>query len=212
LEPFQGQSDEWPLDSGTIPGRILRASTVPVEWEDDMTLQGAAVALLVTLLGGFGAYPQHPQMPAGMTHEEHLKQLQKEAALKKRGAEAMGFDQDHSTHHFWLKAAGGDISVEANDPTDVGLRAAIRAHLREIAGEFSRGIFDKPSATHAEVPPGVADMVRLENHITFRYEDLPSGGRVTIRTSHDSARRAIHEFLRYQIKEHATGDPVTVQR
>lgn len=55
-------------------------------------------------------------------------------------------------------------------------------------------------------------MTHLKNEIAFRYEDTPSGGRVTVRTSDESARRAIHEFLHYQIKEHATGDPLTVQR
>ena len=36
--------------------------------------------------------PQHPSMPKGMSHEEHLKQMKKDEALKKRGAEAMGFE------------------------------------------------------------------------------------------------------------------------
>ena len=27
---------------------------------------------------------QHPGMPAGMTHEEHMKQMQKDAELKKQ--------------------------------------------------------------------------------------------------------------------------------
>jgi hypothetical protein len=31
-----------------------------------------------------------------------------------------------------------------------------------------------------------------------------------IATSHRKARGAIHEFLRYQIREHATGDSLTV--
>ncbi len=177
-----------------------------------MNVRGDAVATMLTFFASFVGYGQHGQMPAGVSHEDHLKQLQKEVELKKRGAEAMGFDQDHSTHHFSLKATGGDISVEANDATDIAMRTAIRTHLAEIAGEFSRGIFDKPLATHAEVPPGVAAMTRLKNEIVVRYEDSPRGGRVTIRTSNDDARRAIHEFLRYQIKEHATGDPLTVQR
>ena len=37
---------------------------------------------------------QHPSMPAGMSHEEHQKQMQKDADLKRRGEAAMGFDQD----------------------------------------------------------------------------------------------------------------------
>ena len=172
----------------------------------------AAIGLVLSTLGVSAAHGQHAQMPAGMTHEEHLKQLQKDADLKRRGAEAMGFDQERSTHHFRLTAEGGFISVDANDTADAALRTGIRAHLREIADAFARGIFDKPFATHAEVPPGVAEMVRGADAIAYRYEETPTGGRVTIRTADASRRRAVHEFLRYQITEHATGDPLTVQR
>src|SRR5690349_13469364 len=54
--------------------------------------------------------PPHA-MPPGMTHEEHLKQLQKDADLKKRGAAAMGFDQETTAHHFLLLPDGGAIEV-----------------------------------------------------------------------------------------------------
>jgi hypothetical protein len=47
-----------------------------------------AVATALTLI------QQHPTMPAGMSHEEYLTQMQKEDALKKRGADAMGFNQE----------------------------------------------------------------------------------------------------------------------
>ena len=53
--------------------------------------------------------PQHPTMPKGMSHEEHMKQMEKDEALKKRGAEAMGFDQDATTHHFRLAPSGVSI-------------------------------------------------------------------------------------------------------
>ena len=39
---------------------------------------------------------QHSAMPPGMSHEEHLAQIQKEAELKKRGAAVMGFDYGFS--------------------------------------------------------------------------------------------------------------------
>lgn len=149
---------------------------------------------------------QHPQMPAGMSHEEHLKQMQKDAEMKKRGAEAMGFDQDATTHHFRLAATGGSIEVTVNDKSDEQTIAAIRGHLRSIAGEFSEGRFDKPFHTHGEVPPGVAEMQKSRQSIAYRYEDLPQGGAVRIETKDATALDAIHAFLRYQITEHQTGD------
>jgi len=151
---------------------------------------------------------QHPVMPAGVTHEQHLAQLKKEDDLKKRGAAAMGFDQDKTTHHFLLAADGGSIEVAANDPSDQASRGQIRGHLKEIAAEFARGSFARPLATHSELPPGVRTMQQRQQAIVYQYEDIANGGRVRISTADRKALAAIHEFLRYQIREHATGDPL----
>ena len=152
---------------------------------------------------------QHPPMPPGMTHEEHLAQMHKDEALKKRGAVAMGFDQDHTTHHFVLTADGGAIEVSVNEASDTTNRDAVRSHLKQIAVEFARGDFAKPFATHGEVPPGVKTMQQRLRAITFRYEDTVGGGRVLIVTADRKAKVGVQEFLRYQIREHSTGDPLS---
>jgi hypothetical protein len=161
----------------------------------------AATAFL--LAAAVSAAAQHSAMPKGMTHEEHLAQLQKEAEMKQRGAGAMGFDQDATIHHFRLSEDGGSVDVEVRRAGDAALRDAVRAHLREIAVEFAAGDFGKPFATHGEVPPGVPDLVRLKGSITYVFEDLKNGGRVRIRASTTAARDAVHAFLKYQIREHA---------
>jgi hypothetical protein len=155
---------------------------------------------------------QHAGMPPGMTHEEHLAQMRKDAEMKRRGAEAMGFDQDKTTHHFHLTAEGGAISVDANSADDTASRDAIRAHLKVIAEQFQRGEFGKPTATHAEVPPGVEAMQRSKDSIRYTFEESPLGGQVRIASGDSAAIAAIHQFLQYQIREHATGDPLTVQK
>jgi hypothetical protein len=165
-----------------------------------------ALALVLIVSGRF-RYAQHSDMPAGMTHEQHLAEIKKDAALKARGAQAMGFDQDKATHHFRLTDSGGIIEVEANDSRDVALRESIRAHLSTIAREFASGNFDKPFATHAEVPPGVPELRRLTNAIAYTFEPTDGGGRVRIVSGNAGAIRALHAFLRYQIAEHRTGDP-----
>jgi hypothetical protein len=153
---------------------------------------------------------QHSPMPPGATHEEHLAQVQKEAQIKKRGAVAMGFDQDTTTHHFRLTPMGGFIQVEVNDPADATGRDSIRAHLKEITGEFTSGDFSKPFQTHDETPPGVAIMQELKSRIAYRFEETGGGGRVRISTTSSAALSAVHDFLRYQIREHATGDPLAI--
>jgi hypothetical protein len=150
---------------------------------------------------------QHPSMPAGMSHEEHLKQMQKEEELKTRGGQAMGFDQDATTHHFKLAPSGGSIEVTVKDAKDEAVIAAVRTHLRSIAADFALGAFDKPFQTHGEVPPGVPEMQKSRQRIAFRYEDVPQGGAVRIDTRDARALDAVHAFLRYQIAEHRTGDP-----
>jgi hypothetical protein len=155
---------------------------------------------------------QHPQMPAGMSHAEHLKQMQKDEALKKRGAAAMGFDQDATTHHFRIAPQGGSIEVTVRSAGDDQMLAAVRSHLRTIATQFAAGEFDKPLETHAEVPPGVAEMRKRKDRIAYRYEDLPQGGAVRMTTTDARALDAVHAFLRYQIAEHHTGDPLPPKR
>ena len=155
---------------------------------------------------------QHQAMPAGMSHEDHLKQMQKDAELKKRGALAMGFDQDKVTHEFRSTATGGSIEVEANGPDDSASREQIRTHLKDIAGAFAKGGFGKPFETHAEVPPGVAVMQRLKAVIRYKYEETLRGGLVRISTADPEALKAIHEFLEYQAREHHTSDPLAVRK
>ena len=125
---------------------------------------------------------------------------------------AMGFDQTTTVHHFLLARDGGAIQVTTKDPADTGTRDAIRAHLRQIAREFASGDFARPRETHAETPPGAPVMRSRRHAITYMFEDVPAGGRVRITTADTTARQAIHDFLRYQIREHGTGDATTVGR
>ena len=171
-----------------------------------------ASALAMVLVSGAAApsFAQHPAMPPGMTHEAHLAQMEKDRELKERGKAAMGFDQDRTTHHFRLSETGGGIEVVTNDPADVEGRDQIRIHLRGIAADFANGNFAKPFMTHGEMPPGVKTMQARRNTLSFTYEDKPDGGMVRITTHDGKTTKAVHDFLRYQIHEHVTGDPLTV--
>ena len=60
------------------------------------------------------------------------------------------------------------------------------------------------------LPPGTSAMKRLREKILYNYEETPTGARVVIKTADPSALDAIHDFLRYQIREHETGDPETI--
>jgi hypothetical protein len=53
-------------------------------------------------------------------------------------------------------------------------------------------------------------MKRLQQRIRYVFEETPNGGRVVISSTDKHALNAIHRFLRFQIEEHKTGDPVEV--
>ena len=173
----------------------------------------ASAILVLSLVTRGVSSAQHSSIPPGVSHDEHLTQVQKEAEMKRRANAAMGFDQDKTTHHFTKTANGGLIQVEVNDQADRAERdliRTIRTHLREIAREFANGVFEKPVSTHAEVPPGVAVMQRLKGAVTYAFEETATGGRVRISTRNVEALEAIHAFLTYQVVEHRTGDPLSI--
>ena len=53
-------------------------------------------------------------------------------------------------------------------------------------------------------------MQELKGEIKYTYEELDRGAAVRISTKNPLALKAIHEFLRFQIKEHKTGDSLDV--
>jgi hypothetical protein len=128
--------------------------------------------------------------------------------MNERGEKGMGFSQTATTHHFLLSPNGGVIQVEVNDPADTTTRNNIRMHLNHIAQAFQSGDFDIPMFVHDSVPPGVPEMKQLRKNIRYAYEETPNGGRVIISSSDKEALAAIHRFLRFQIEEHKTGDPL----
>ncbi len=144
-------------------------------------------------------------------HAEHMKEQasaadQRFAEMNARGDRSMGFEQSKTTHHFRTLEDGGAIEVTVKDPADTANLTAIRGHLSQIAKQFAAGDFSTPMMTHAEMPPGVAEMQKLKDKIAYTYEELPAGARVKITTGDPDALTAVHKFFEYQVKEHRTGD------
>jgi hypothetical protein len=123
-----------------------------------------------------------------------------------RGDREMGFAHEKTIHHFRLTKDGGAIEVTANDPNDTESRDQIHMHLMHIAGMFAAGNFNAPILIHDQTPPGVPAMKRLKSEINYEFESLESGGRVKISSSNQEAVEAVHDFLRFQITDHQTGD------
>jgi hypothetical protein len=133
------------------------------------------------------------------------------AGVDARGDQAMGFDHDRTTHHFLLARDGGSIEIRANDGKDTESRDQIRLHLEHVAKMFAAGDFSAPMFIHDVVPPGVETMKRLKAEIRYTFGPVERGGRIRIATKNREAVAAIHDFLRLQIKDHRTGDPIDLK-
>jgi hypothetical protein len=120
--------------------------------------------------------------------------------------EATGLDNATSEHHFRLAKSGGSIELVATTD-DAQTRDRIRQHLQAIARAFSGGDFSLPTRIHEQAPPGVAVMKERSRLIRYRFSELPRGGVVSIATDDAVSLAAVHEFLRFQIADHGTGDP-----
>jgi hypothetical protein len=133
------------------------------------------------------------------------------AAVDQRGDHVMGFSHEKTTHHFRLYRDGGSIEVTANDPKDTQTRDQIQTHLEHIAMMFAAGDFNAPMLVHDKVPPGVPVMTEHKTEIKCAYHKTSRGARVLIVTRNPDALSAVHEFLRFQITDHKTGDVPVVR-
>lgn len=133
------------------------------------------------------------------------------ADVKQHGAEAMGFDQNKTTHHFVLTKDGGYVQVTAKDPKDATSTSQIRSHLQQQEKKFAAGDFGAPEHTHGRVPPGVPTMQQLKSQMRYDLQHIDRGARLHLTSKNPKAVAAIHDFLRFQISDHQSGDPTTVR-
>jgi hypothetical protein len=173
-----------------------------------MTRRFRNVSAIAAAAVWFSSSTGAQQPPAGQAHDHDTHHRE----MLTRGAQAMGFDQERTVHHFLLYEDGGAIEVSVKEVSDQANLHAIRQHLPEIAGLFKAGDFGKPALTHAQQVPGTVELTQLRDRIAYRYEETAAGGRVRIVTHDADALAAIHAFLRFQIEDHRTGDPGVVQR
>jgi uncharacterized protein YegJ (DUF2314 family) len=175
----------------------------------------ASLIIVLPLCLGASANAQDTKKDDAMQscpmHKQHTTENSHHAAVEKNGDQAMGFSHDTTTHHFRMAVNGGVIEVTANDPNDKTNTEAIRSHLSHIAVMFGNGDFSTPMFVHDGIPPGVTTMTILKATIRYKYEEISAGGRVRIDSSDPVALAAIHDFIRFQISGHQTGDSLAVE-
>lgn len=160
-----------------------------------------AVIVIAIACGATAQEPQHDMSQ----HAAHQREM------NARGEKAMGFSQTATTHHFILLPDGGYVQVTANDTADAATVEHIRAHLLDIKKKFAAGDFSAPELTHGRVPPGVPAMRKLKSDITYNVEFMEGGGRLRMSSKNPKAVAALHDFLKFQIEDHGTGDPAAIK-
>jgi hypothetical protein len=180
-----------------------------------MTLLPVALILTLSVFGWPSqdkpAAQADPMCPAHDQQKPSAEEQHHEGVVQ-RGDEVMGFSHEKTTHHFRLYGDGGAIEVEANDVKDSASREEIRSHLGHIVKLFAEGDFSAPMLIDAQNPPGTETMKRLRDAIQYKLESTEKGARIRITTEDPKALSAVHDFLRFQISDHQTGDSPEVTK
>jgi hypothetical protein len=163
------------------------------------------VYLFVSLIFCFSCLSAKGQTPSP-SPEEHF------SGVNTRGDEAMGFSHEKTTHHFHLFTDGGSIEIATNDPADTESQKAVRDHLSMIATKFSNGDFAIPMFIHDTAPPGAETMKQLNKKIRYVVSNTVGGAQIRITSDDTEAVQAVHDFLKFQIQDHETGDSLEVQK
>lgn len=123
------------------------------------------------------------------------------AEMQERGRIAMGVNQYTSAHEFAPLPDGGRIALWRLSDDSAGT-AAIRAHMRDIAGRFAAGDFTIPGFVHEGEIDGARVMTERRSAIRYTVEDLDRGGALRLTTNDAEAVAAIHRFLEFQRHAH----------
>jgi len=152
----------------------------------------ASIAILSGCFGGC-ASPGH----------EHAAAPSRQEAVAVKGAAVMPFDLARTTHFFDDNATGGVETVTANDKSDAGQVALVRAHLAIEAEHFGRGDFSDPARIHGADMPGLATLSKAAAGLHVAYLDVPGGASLSYESRDPGTIAAIHDWFAAQRADHA---------
>jgi hypothetical protein len=125
--------------------------------------------------------------------------------VRERSADVMPFDLNATTHIFTRTRTGGIQRVVAKNPDDTPQIEMIRAHLRDIAGKFSRGDFSAPAHVHGAIMPGLADLRAAKpGELKTRYYDIAAGAEIEYSSESPKIVAALHEWFSAQLADHGS--------
>ena len=126
--------------------------------------------------------------------------------------DAVGAPGTILTFFPWPGAYPGRAGAGMAAATAYSIRAGSLDYWMERLAEVY-GNFDAPMLVHdSKDVPGTRTMAARKSLIRYQYVETPAGGRVDITTTDADGLAAVHDFLRFQIADHGTGDATTVRK
>lgn len=135
-----------------------------------------------------------------------------EQEVDARFSRAMGVSLDKVTVHFYLVKNGGVMELLAKDPGDNSTVEALQKYLQNQKDLWEKGKETAVTDVHLRAPESAATMRRLRNDITFYAAKMDNGGVLRMFSINDQARTAIQDYMKFEIAEHNTGDPTTLDQ
>ena len=161
----------------------------------NILVRGAVVFFIVSFVASIG----WTQVPAPTEND-----------LKTRVSKVLGTDVDKIVQHYYLVKNGGVIEFTAKDPADNATISTVQKYLETQKDLFEKGKADADTGVYGKVPDGLPALKKLRNDITFFAVNTDSGAALRMFSVNDQARQAIQDFMKFQINEHKTGDPLQV--
>jgi hypothetical protein len=85
-------------------------------------------------------------------------------------------------------------------------------HFNHIVQMFAAGNFNAPMLVHDRKDvPGTAVMAQQKGELHWDLQQTPRGARIVITADNKPALDAVHDFLRFQIEDHETGDCTAIR-
>ncbi len=136
----------------------------------------------------------------------------REIELNSRFSKALGVDANKIVQHYYLVKNGGVIEFAAKDSSDNAAISAVQKYFETQKDLFEKGRNDADADVHGKIPDGMLILKKLRNEITFFAVKNEDGGALRMFSTNDQARQAIQDFLKFQINEHKTGDPLVAEQ
>ncbi len=128
--------------------------------------------------------------------------------------EPIHYDRDRVVHHFYLYPDGGMMTLTVTDPSDAETRKAVRAYVQRVSQLMVVGNLTRLREQFGDGVPGlnrIAEARGRKATITVHSSTPDEGSQIIFSTSDAAALEGLHDFLRFQITDLKTGDPLEVR-